>query len=110
MKLLLDECVDRRFARELQGHSVETVSSMKWTGIKNGELLQKAAMAGFDTFITVDRNLTFQQNLSRSPLSVVVLCATSNRLVDLVSLAPALLSLLPGLKAGEVRRLLKEES
>jgi hypothetical protein len=64
VKLLLDECVDRRFAKELQGHFVKTVPQMGWATIKNGELLALAEKE-FDVFITVDRNLSFQQNLSK---------------------------------------------
>jgi Domain of unknown function (DUF5615) len=64
LKLLLDECVDRRFAGELPGHDVKTVPQMGWAGIKNGVLLTLAE-AEFDVFITVDRNLSFQQNLPR---------------------------------------------
>lgn len=63
MKLLLDECIDRRLARELTAHEVKTVPQMGWAGTKNGQLLALAE-AEFDVFITVDRNLSCQQNLS----------------------------------------------
>ena len=55
---------------------------MGWTTIRNGELLALAA-AEFDIFVTVDRNLSFQQHLGSYPLAVIVLGATSNRLADL---------------------------
>lgn len=58
MNLLLDECVDRRFAKELGAHFVKTVPQMGWATIKNGELLALAEKE-FDVFITVDRNLSF---------------------------------------------------
>ena len=54
MKILLDECVDRRFARDLTGHEVTTVPKHGWSGIKNGELLG-LAQNEFDAFVTVDR-------------------------------------------------------
>ena len=60
MKLLLDECVDRRFAKELLGHFVKTVPQIGLATIKNGELLALAEQE-FEVFITVDRNLSFQQ-------------------------------------------------
>jgi hypothetical protein len=56
VKILLDECVDRRFARELAGHEVGTVPQQGWAGIKNGDLLALAEKE-FDAFITVDRKL-----------------------------------------------------
>lgn len=59
MKLLLDECIDRRLAKDLEGHEVKTVPQMGWAGIKNGALLTLAENE-FDVFITVDRNLSFQ--------------------------------------------------
>jgi predicted nuclease of predicted toxin-antitoxin system len=99
VKLLLDECVDRRLARELARHEVETVTQMGWAGIKNGELLARAE-AEFDVFITVDRNLSFQQNLPAFNIAVVILRAPSNRLADLRLLIPRLLSTLPTLSKG----------
>lgn len=62
MKILLDECIDRKLARELVDYEIKTVPQMGWAGIKNGQLLALAE-AEFDIFITVDRNLSFQQNL-----------------------------------------------
>lgn len=58
MKLLLDECVDQRLAKELSGHVVTTVPRMGWASKKNGELL-KLAEQQFDVFITSDQNLSF---------------------------------------------------
>ena len=100
MKILLDECVDRRFAKEPQGYFVKTVPQMGWATIKNGELLELAEKE-FDVFITVDRNLSFQQNLPKFNIAVLVLKAHSNRLADLKPLAPKVLSLLPALTKGK---------
>ena len=41
MRLLLDECVDRRLARDITGHDVLTVIELVWSGIRNGVLLQR---------------------------------------------------------------------
>ena len=62
MRILLDECVDWRLQREIRGHDVRTAHQLGWTAIRNGELLALAATQ-FDVFVTVDRNLSFQQNL-----------------------------------------------
>ena len=59
MKILLDECIDRRLAKEIVGHDVKTVPQMGWATIKNGELLSLAEKE-FDIFLTIDRNLSFQ--------------------------------------------------
>ena len=100
MNLLLDECLDQRLARELPGHFVKTVPQMGWAGIKNGQLMGLAAQQ-FDVFITVDRNLSFQQNLPKLNIAVIVLHAPTNRLVDLKPLAPAILEALPTVQAGQ---------
>ena len=102
MKILLDECVDFRLHRDLPAHEVSTVGRMGWGGKANGELLGLVA-AEFDVFVTTDRNLSFQQNLKRFDLAVVVLRPRSNRLNDLRTLVPELLKVLPFLKAGETR-------
>lgn len=90
MKVLLDECVDWRLGRDILGHEVRTARQMGWTTIKNGELLSLASKA-FDVFVTVDRNLSYQQNSGSLPIAVVVLHAKTNRLADLKPLAPKLL-------------------
>jgi len=99
VKLLLDECIDRRLAKDLTDYDVKTVPQMGWAGVKNGALLALAEQ-DFDVFITVDRNLAFQQNLPKFNLAVLVLHATSNRLADLKPLAPKILSTLPTLTKG----------
>lgn len=76
MKVLLDECVDRRLAHDIVGHDVRTASQMGWTMIKDRELLALAS-GRFDVFVTVDRNLSFQQNLA--PCRFRSLCCTPRR-------------------------------
>lgn len=100
MKLLLDECIDRRLAKELTWHDVKTVPQMGWAAKKNGELLALAETE-FDVFMTVDRNLSFQQNLPKFNIAILVLHAPSNRLADLKLLVPRILSILPTLTKGE---------
>jgi len=73
----------------LPNHEVKTVVEMGWGGIKNGNLLALAA-ASFDAFITVDKNLPYQQNLFDLPLAVAVLDAHSNELPVLLPLVPLL--------------------
>ena len=72
MKILLDECVDRRLARDLVGHLVITVPRHGWAGIKNGDLLALAEKE-FDAFITVDRKLSMQQDLTKFKIAVILI-------------------------------------
>jgi predicted nuclease of predicted toxin-antitoxin system len=101
MKILLDECVDWRLSRALLGHEVKTARQMAWTSIKNGELLALAS-AYFDVFITVDRNLSFQQNVRGLQIAVIVLHARTNRLADLLPLVPNLLNAIASAKPGAI--------
>jgi len=101
VRVLLDECVDRRLAREIAGHEVTTVPDAGWASAKNGDLLALAQKT-FDALVTVDRNLSFQQRLPSFSIAVVILRARTNRLVDLRPLIPKLLEILPTAKRGEV--------
>jgi predicted nuclease of predicted toxin-antitoxin system len=91
VRILLDECVDWRLARDLVGHEVKTARQMGWATIANGELLSLASQE-FDVFVTVDRNLSFQQNTNSFAIQIVVLHARTNRLTDLKELVPDLLA------------------
>ena len=70
-------------------HDVLTTPQAGWAGITNGELLQRASK-DFDVFVTLDRNLAFQQNQSNLQLPVIVIHARSNKLKDLLHYVPAL--------------------
>ena len=104
MKILLDECVDQRLAGDLTGHEVHTVNQMGWKSKQNGELLNLAA-DHFEVLVTTDRNLSFQHNLKRFDIAVIVLTAPTNRLSDLRPIVPALLNALPFVRNGEVREI-----
>ena len=74
---------------------------MGWGTIKNGDLLALASRE-FDAFVTVDRNLSFQQNVPSFSIAVLVLRARTNRLADLQPLAPDQLERLALAKPGTV--------
>jgi len=77
---------------------------MGWTETVNGALL-KLAEPQFDVLLTTDKNLSFQQNLPRFQIGVVVLRARSARLRHLRELVPRLLAILPEVKPGQVHTL-----
>lgn len=101
MRVLIDECLNWRICRALEGHHCVSVQNMDWAGLKNGELLEQAERQ-FDVFITADRNLTFQQNSSSFNIAVVVLHVLSTQLHDTLLLMPKVARLLPSLKPGQV--------
>jgi predicted nuclease of predicted toxin-antitoxin system len=99
MRLLLDECMPARFKKALPSHQVSTVSQEGWSGVKNGKLLALAATK-FDAFVTVDKNLPYQQNTTSLPVAVVVLDAPSIELPYLLPMVPLLELALKNLKPG----------
>ena len=103
MRILLDECLPKRLKRDLVGHQARTVPEMGWVRKKNGELLALAE-AGFDVFLTVDRNLAFQQDIARFKVAVVVLVAKGNWYPDLRPLVPDSLAVLVGVAPGQLVR------
>jgi hypothetical protein len=99
VRVLLDECIDWRLSRDIVGHEVKSAHQMGWATIKNGQFLALAERS-FDVFVTVDRNLSFQLNLTSYSIAVVVLRAKSNRLAELRPLAPQLLKVLNSARPG----------
>ena len=64
----------------------------------------RRAAGHFDAFVTMDRNIEFQQNIPALPFGIVLVRAPSNRIVHLLPLLPAILETLQGLRKGELRR------
>lgn len=91
MKILLDESLPRKVKYDFGNeHQLFTVRDKEWLGKKNGALLKLMIEDGFELFVTLDRNLPYQQNLSRLPLTIFVLCALNNRRETLSLLIPKL--------------------
>jgi hypothetical protein len=72
MKILLDECVPRPLRKLLVGHETSTAQEAGFGGIENGELLRRAE-GRFDLFITADKNLRYQQNLTGRKIAIIEL-------------------------------------
>lgn len=103
MKILLDECLPRRLAGLLIGYEVITVPQAGWAGLKNGKLLT-VAQEEFDVFITIDQNLTAQQNTSKYNISIVVVKSSSNNIEYLKPLVPKILDAISECSAGSVHK------
>ncbi|MDE2757297.1 MAG: DUF5615 family PIN-like protein [Acidobacteriota bacterium] len=101
MRLLLDEQVPRRLKRSFPGHSVQTVRDMGWNGKSNGELLA-LARDEFDAFITLDRKLEYQQNITEEDIPIIVLITKRISIEYLRPLVPAVLEALKNPNRGEV--------
>lgn len=73
MKVLLDECVPEQVRNAFRSDAVTTVKEMGWRGVKNGRLLEAIQNAGFDLFVVADKNMRFQQNLSKFTFAILEL-------------------------------------
>lgn len=104
MNILIDECLDWRLCRALTDHECSSVREAGWAGLTNGKLIEKA-QERFDVFLTGDRNLSFQQNVSRLNIAVIVLEAGSTRLIDTLRMIPYVLKTLETIQPGQVIRI-----
>ena len=68
----------------LPGHEIRTTREMKWEQLRNGALMSIAAGAGFEVFVTIDKQIEHQQNLAALALAVVVVDGKSNALPALI--------------------------
>jgi predicted nuclease of predicted toxin-antitoxin system len=95
MKILLDENIPRRIKFDFNiGIEAHTVQEMNRSGKKNGELLGLATMSGFDVFITLDKNLQYQQNLKRFSIFIIILDVVDSKYQTIQKLVIKLIQLL----------------
>ena len=97
MKILLDESVPRQIRAALAGHDVETVRQRGWTSVTNGELL-RLAEGEFEVFVTADKNLKYQQNLTGRTLAILELSINKRRVIEanLDLIRSTIVSMTPG--------------
>lgn len=101
MRVLLDENLPHDLIAELANHEVVTVQGLGWSGVKNGDLLRLAA-GQTDAFVTMDRKLEREHDLTVLPFGVIVLLARSNRMEHLLPLVAPMLDALRRIATGQV--------
>lgn len=77
MRILFDQGVPAPLRRYLAEHTVSTAYEQGWATLRNGELLTAAERSGFEVFVTTDKNLRYQQNITGRHLAIVILGTTS---------------------------------
>ena len=97
MQAKIAEAQAKLEAMEVEGSAGGGLVKVRMTG-KTALLALCASQ--FEVFVTVDKNLPNQQNLTGLDLAVIVLIARSNRLEDLLPLVPALLTTIPTCNKG----------
>src|SRR5580704_7800952 len=73
MRILFDQATPVPIRPFLQGHMVRTAAQEGWSRLRNGELLNAAEAAGFDVFLTTDKNMRYQQNLTDREIAIILL-------------------------------------
>jgi hypothetical protein len=73
MRVLFDPATPVPIRPFLKGHHVRTAAQEGWGNLSNGDLLDAAEAAGFDVFLTTDKNLRYQQNLAGRKLRIIVI-------------------------------------
>lgn len=75
MKILFDQGVPVPLAMFLEGHEVTTAHKLGWGELTNGDLITEADKR-FDIFVTTDKNLAYQQNITGRKIAIFILPTT----------------------------------
>jgi hypothetical protein len=103
LRVLFDENIPHDLIGTLVDHTVVIVQGLGWAGIENGALLQRATGL-VNAFVTMDRKLESEHDLTALPFGVVVIRARSNRIADLLPLVDDIRAALAHLGPGTIVR------
>lgn len=87
MRVIFDENVPAPLRRHLSGYEVTTLQEQGWSGISNGDLIERVD-GRFDVLILADKNLRYQQNLTTRRVALIEL--PTNRWPQVANLASQL--------------------
>ena len=73
MRVLFDQATPVPIRSFLTGHIVSTAAHEGWVRLQNGDLLSAAEAAGFEVFLTTDKNIRYQQNLISRKIAIVLI-------------------------------------
>ena len=73
MRILLDHDVPQPLRYHLEDHETHTAAYRGWGGLRNGDLMDAAAAAGYDLLITCDQRMRHQQDLAHYEITVVTI-------------------------------------
>jgi len=73
MLILFDHSTPAPLRYALKGHVIVEAVERGWERLVNGALLDSTEAAGFELFVTADKNLRYQQNLTRRNIAIVAL-------------------------------------
>ena len=108
MRVLLDECVPSRLKKAFPGHAVKTVTEAGWRTSKDGPLLEFAE-GRFDVFVTVDRRLETENDLSGFGLGFIIARVPNNRLDSFEPILDELCAAVDNVRRGEIVHVISPE-
>ena len=73
MLILFDHSTPAPLRYALKGHEVVEAVERGWERLSNGSLLVAAEKEGFELFVTADKNIRYQQNLTSRTIAIVAL-------------------------------------
>jgi hypothetical protein len=73
MLVLFDQSTPSPLRPYLEAHTVIEARERGWDRLANGDLLNAAEAAGFEVFVTADKNLRYQQNLASRKIAIVAI-------------------------------------
>ena len=97
----LDECVPARLKDILTGHAVQTVPQIGWRSTKDRPLLD-AVEGRYDVFLTVDRKLEKQHDLTAYRMGFVLVRLPNNRIESFQQVRDEILKAVESVRPGEV--------
>lgn len=101
-RILLDENVPIKLKFRLKDFDTYTVRDKNWNSLKNSVLLNNAINDDFDVFITTDKNLQYQQNISKLNISIIILNIALLKWSYIEPLIPQIEKILPISEKGKV--------
>jgi hypothetical protein len=102
MRIILYENLPKPLKRIFPGHTVTTVQEQGLSGTPNGALVARLE-GDFEIFVTADKNLRYQQNLSGRSLAILEL--PSNRLPVLRAMFPRITAAVESIAPGQYLQL-----
>jgi predicted nuclease of predicted toxin-antitoxin system len=102
MRLIFDENMPFTLARELPGHECSSVIALGWRGTENGALLTRAEQAGFDVLMTLDDDISPEQNMKGRKIAVLVVKPAKQGKSAMKAMADRVLFALTLIQPGQI--------
>ncbi|MYI24041.1 MAG: hypothetical protein F4109_01200 [Gammaproteobacteria bacterium] len=74
MKILFDHGVPKGLRECLHEHDIDTAAERGWDRLANGALMDRAEANGYDLFLTNDKRIPWEHDLSKRAIKVVGNC------------------------------------